>query len=342
MSFNSNASMISYDEDFGFDTRGLKKSQNRSKKLTNTELKIKYDKQLYLDYMKNNNFSQNTISAYLCTLDKFFREYKEITKDNLLFMKSKMIESNVAVKTINRTIITLNSYIRCVCEETDDSNYLKLQLKCLKEQTKTFLENVITVQQFKQFCDFLKKNYNKETENKIVTIRKKDDNKLYGTNKMTFGKYYMIVRCLGLTGVRISELTKFNTQAVEMGYFDVCGKGGKVRRIYIPKKLQNELKEYIKDQNITGFLFQNKDEKPLSERGIAHQLKEFAKMSKIPEQVIYPHSFRHMFAKAFIAKRQDIAFLADLLGHSSIQTTRIYLRMTSEEQKELVDKIVDW
>lgn len=342
MSFNVEASVISYDEDFGFDTRGLKKSQNRSKKTTKTDLRLPYYRENYLTYMKNNNFSKNTISAYSSTLDRYFREYKEITKDNLLLMKSKMIESNTAVKTINRTIITINSYIRSIYEETEDANYLKLQLKCLKEQSKTYLENVITVQQFKQFCDFLKKNYNKETENKIITIRKKDDNKIYGTNKMTFGKYYMIIRCLGLTGVRVSELTKFNTQAVEDGYFDVCGKGGKVRRIYIPKKLQNELKEYIQDQNITGFLFQNKDEKPLSERGIAHQLKGLARMSNIPEKVVYPHSFRHMFAKAFIAKRQDIAFLADLLGHSSIQTTRIYLRMTSEEQKELVDKIVDW
>lgn len=348
MSFNVEASVISYDEDFGFDTRGLKKSQNRSKKTTKTDLRLPYYRENYLTYMKNNNFSKNTMTAYIYTLDKYFNEYKEITKDNLLLMKSKMIESNTAVKTINRTIITLNSYIRSIYEETEDVNYLKLQLKCLKEQSKTFLENVITVQQFKQLCDFLKKNINKETEGKIVyNVDKNHKNKnggilMIGNTKSSYQKIYMIVRCLGLTGVRVSELTKFNTQAVEDGYFDVCGKGGKVRRIYIPKKLQNELKEYIQDQNITGFLFQNKSGEALTERYVAHALKDYAKMAGIPEKVVYPHSFRHMFAKAFIAKRQDIAFLADLLGHSSIQTTRIYLRMTSEEQKELVDKIVDW
>ena len=348
MSFNSATSFVNYDEDFGFDTRGLKKTQNRSKKMANTEMKLNYNKELYINYMKNNNFSKNTMSCYIYTLDKYFKDYGEITKDKLLLMKSKMIEQNNAVKSINRTIITINSYIRCLVEETDNPELLKLQLKCLKEQSKTFLENVITVQQFKQLCDFLKKNINKETEGKVIyNIDKNNKNKnggilMIGNSKSSYQKIYMIVRCLGLTGVRVSELTKFNTQAVEDGYFDVCGKGGKVRRIYIPKKLQEELKEYIKDQNIQGFLFQNQKGQALTERYVAHALKDYAKIVGIPEKVVYPHSFRHMFAKAFLAKRQDIAFLADLLGHSSINTTRIYLRMTSEEQKALVDKIVDW
>lgn len=348
MSFNINASVVSYDDNFGYDIRGLKKTQNRSKKIIATDLKLKYNRDLYMNYMKNNNFSKNTINSYIYTLDKYFNEYKEITKDNLLLMKSKLIEENTAVKTINRTIITINSYIKCIFEETENADLLKLQLKCLKEQSKTFLENVITVQQFKQLCDFLKKNINKETEGKIIyNIDKNNKNKnggilMIGNSKSSYQKIYIIVRCLGLTGVRVSELTKFNTQAVEDGYFDVCGKGGKVRRIYIPKKLQEELKEYIKDQNIQGFLFQNQKGQALTERYVAHALKDYAKMAGIPEKVVYPHSFRHMFAKAFLAKRQDIAFLADLLGHSSINTTRIYLRMTSEEQKALVDKIVDW
>ena len=75
---------------------------------------------------------------------------------------------------------------------------------------------------------------------------------------------------------------------------------------------------------------------------IAIQLKRFAKLYGLNKQVVYPHSFRHRFAKNFLERYNDIALLADLMGHESIETTRIYLRRTSTEQQQLVDKIVNW
>ena len=77
-------------------------------------------------------------------------------------------------------------------------------------------------------------------------------------------------------------------------------------------------------------------------KGIAQQLKALAKKFGIDPKVVYPHSFRHRFAKNFLKKFNDIAFLADLMGHESIETTRIYLRRTSTEQQEIIDKIIDW
>lgn len=91
-----------------------------------------------------------------------------------------------------------------------------------------------------------------------------------------------------------------------------------------------------------GYLFLNKDKKQITTRGIAHQLKELAKKYNMNLNVIYPHSFRHRFAKNFLSKNKDIALLADLMGHESIETTRIYLRKTSEEQQEIVDTLIDW
>lgn len=308
----------------------------------------KFYKEDYLKYLKNNNLSEKTIDSYKRVISAFFAKYKKMKKDNLIMEKAQMIEKGRSAKSINMFIGATTNYINFLVDELDFTDAIKLKLKRVKEQQRTYLENVITVQQFKQLCDFLKKNINKETDGKIIyNIDKNRKNAkggavMIGNSKTSYQKIYIIVRCLGLTGVRISELTKFNTQAVEDGYFDVCGKGGKVRRIYIPKKLQNELREYIEDKNIQGFLFQNYKGEVITETYIAHALKDYAKMSGIPEKVVYPHSFRHMFAKAFIAKRQDIALLADLLGHSNINTTRIYLRMTSEEQKQIVDKIVDW
>ena len=92
----------------------------------------------------------------------------------------------------------------------------------------------------------------------------------------------------------------------------------------------------------SGYLFLNRYGEQISTRGIAIQLKRFAKMYGLNRQVVYPHSFRHRFAKNFLDRYNDIALLADLMGHESIETTRIYLRKTSTEQQQLVDKIVNW
>ena len=92
----------------------------------------------------------------------------------------------------------------------------------------------------------------------------------------------------------------------------------------------------------SGYLFLNRYEERITARGISQQLKNFATKYGLDSKVVYPHSFRHRYAKNFLEKYNDIALLADLMGHESIETTRIYLRRTASEQRELVDKIVTW
>lgn len=107
--------------------------------------------------------------------------------------------------------------------------------------------------------------------------------------------------------------------------------------------LKNEALDWLSARNQeSGFIFLNKYGERITTRGISGQLKKFAKKYDINPAVVYPHSFRHRFAKNFLAKCNDIAFLADLMGHESIETTRIYLRKTSTEQQELVDNLIDW
>ena len=118
---------------------------------------------------------------------------------------------------------------------------------------------------------------------------------------------------------------------------------GKIRRLYIPKKLREEAAKWLAQESVTsGYIFKNRYGNVISARGIAQQLKHFAKEYGIDQKVVYPHSFRHRFAKNFLDKYNDIAFLADLMGHESIETTRIYLRRTATEQQQIVDKIVTW
>ena len=155
--------------------------------------------------------------------------------------------------------------------------------------------------------------------------------------------WYFIVWYLGATGARVSELIKIKVEHVEDGFIDMYSKGGKLRRLYIPKRLQRETLKWLDSQNRkNGYLFINRYDEQITTRGISQQLKNYAIKYGLNEKVVYPHSFRHMFAKSFLAKCNDIALLADLMGHESIETTRIYLRRTASEQRAVVDQVVTW
>lgn len=130
---------------------------------------------------------------------------------------------------------------------------------------------------------------------------------------------------------------------MRIGYFDIYTKGGKIRRLFIPKTLRIETEEWlIMESRESGYLFLNRFGERITTRGIAQQLKNYAEKYGLNTKVVYPHSFRHRFAKNFLEKFNDIALLADLMGHESIETTRIYLRRTSAEQQEIVDKVITW
>jgi site-specific recombinase XerD len=141
----------------------------------------------------------------------------------------------------------------------------------------------------------------------------------------------------------VSELVQIKIEHVNVGYFDIYTKGGKYRRIFIPKNLRNESLEWLKASGRdSGYLFLNRYGERITTRGISQQLKNYALKYGLNPKVVYPHSFRHRFAKNFLEKYNDISLLADLMGHESIETTRIYLRRTSFEQQSIVDKVVTW
>jgi site-specific recombinase XerD len=187
----------------------------------------------------------------------------------------------------------------------------------VKVQQKAFLDNVISEADYEYF----------------KTSLKKDDHLFW----------YFVVRFLAATGARVSELIQIKAEHVKIGYLDLYSKGGKIRRIYIPKSLQGEAVDWLESkEQSSGFIFLNKYGKQITTRGISGQLKKMAARYGINTAVIYPHSFRHRFAKSFLERFNDIALLADLMGHESIETTRIYLRKTSTEQQSIVDKVIDW
>ncbi|MFP4877200.1 tyrosine-type recombinase/integrase [Metamycoplasma hominis] len=263
----------------------------------------------FKEFLLNKNLAENTIIAYLSAVKLFFKNFSEITKSNLLAFKSILI-CKYKGKTVNIRIQGINKYLEYI-----GKIYLKLTF--VKLQQKSFLENVISDADY----EFLK--------NKLL----KDKNY----------EWYFVVRFLGATGARVSELVQFKYEHLKRGYIDLYTKAGKIRRIFIPSQLRINAAEYYNSINRTeGYLFLNKYKTQITTRGIAHQLKYFGKKYNMNLSVIYPHSFRHRFAKNFIKKTKDIALLADLMGHESIETTRIYLKKTSEEQQLIVNKIIDW
>lgn len=263
----------------------------------------------FKSYLTKKDLSENTIKSYLLAIKQFKEFNGGLNKANLLKYKGYLVD-NYKGKTINLRINAINKYLEFL-----NKNELKLQP--VKIQQKTFLENVIS-----------------EADYNFLKQKLKSDGIL---------NWYFVVRYLGATGARVSELIELKVEHVELGYFDLYGKGGKLRRLFIPKNLRDETLIWLKQKNITsGWLFLNGVGKRITPRGIALQLKFFAKKYGINEKVVYPHSFRHRFAKNFLERYNDISLLADLMGHESIETTRIYLRKTSNEQQLIVDKIVDW
>lgn len=253
--------------------------------------------------------SKNTKSAYLFAVKQYLSMYKDVTKYNLENYKLWLIET-YKPQTVNLRIRGINSYIEFIGKT-------ELLLKSVKVQNKTFLENVISNADY----DFFKTS-------------------LYNDKNYD---WYFVIRFMAATGARVSELLNFKVEHIKDGYLDIYSKGGKLRRIYIPISLKNDALTWLNQKNLTsGYIFLNKNNAQLTSRGVASQLKNLARKYGIDEKVVYPHSFRHRFAKNFLEKSNDIAFLADLMGHESIETTRIYLRKTSTEQRTLVDNIIDW
>lgn len=262
----------------------------------------------FADYLQSRGFAQNTIDSYVFASRQLISKVAVITDQNLLSHKDWLLAS-FAPKTANNRIGAINAYL-------DYIDYGGLRLKGVRIQQKPFLDNVISNDEYLQLRNGLKQD-----------------------GKLT---WYFLIRFLACTGARVSEVRQFEVRHVTAGYMDLVSKGQKLRRIWIPETLATEAKRWVEGRIGTTPLFSGPNGAPISSRGIALGLKRAARDYGVNPEVVYPHSFRHLFAKNFIQRNPDIALLADLMGHESIETTRIYLRRTATEQRIAVDKAIIW
>lgn len=265
-----------------------------------------YDRQGFIAWMREEEKAENTIQNYVTAMDQFFETEQEFCKESVLRFKQKLLEK-VSPKTINNRMCGVSAYA--------DWKGIPIKIKRIKVQKRSFVNNVISQEQYERLLRGLKQDGN--------------------------DKWYILIKFLACTGARVSELIQFQKKHLDAGEMELLTKG-KVRTIYIPKSLIDESEEYFAKLEPDDYLFISKIGSRMSTRGISEMLKKFAERYRIPKEVMYPHSFRHRFAINFLKNNNDISLLADLMGHSGVNTTMIYLRKSKEEQRCAIDRAVNW
>lgn len=260
-------------------------------------------------WLKLNNRAENTILAYSTAVRQFFSLYDGLSTGNLQQYKCFLLEHYMP-RTVNLRIRALNCYM-------EYGHAPVTPMAMLRMQQNTYVENVITQADY----EYLKR----------CLLR--DGNHLY----------YYLIRFMAATGVRVSELVQIQTSDVEKGWLNLHSKGDKIRRVYIPKALREDTLLWLaREERLPGHLFLNRHGLPVTPAAIRGQLRKFSGLYGLEAAVLHPHSFRHRFAKNFIEACGDISFLSDLLGHQSIETTRIYLHRSRAEQQRIVNQVVNW
>lgn len=263
-----------------------------------------YQKSLERSYL-----SKNTVRVYLKSVYTYYNIYKELTAKTLDGYK-EYLETHYCPRSANLHIIGINRYLKYLGKSG-------MKLPSIRIRQKNYLDDVISFQDYQKLKRLLKSN-----------------------DEL---KWYYIVWTLAATGVRVSELVQLQVAHVSKGYVDIRSKGNKIRRIYFPKKLQTELLNWINSRKTpVEALFLNDRHQAISIRGVSKGLERMAIKFGFDKHLVHPHAFRHLFAKKFLEARSDLSMLADLLGHESLDTTKIYLRMSSQEQQKIIDDVVKW
>ena len=260
----------------------------------------------FKDFLYEEELSENTISAYLYTMGKYSEMFDDITKPNLIAFKKHLTE-NFKPKTVNNRIAAIMKY--CGYKK------INVSLKQVKAQKQTHIDNVITAEQYETLMNGLKADGD---------IR-----------------WYINIALIAKTGMRISEALRVTKKDLLSGSVTMPAKAH-LRTIYFPKSLTNDILPLLEGTGENETVMKNHLNKPITSRGVSGKMKVFADMYGIPKEVMHPHSFRHFFALEFLKRNNNIALLADILGHSNVNITQIYLRQSQEQQKDAVDRAVDW
>lgn len=255
----------------------------------------------------NNDYSPHTVDIYHTSLKQYFEYANEISMENCKRYIRTLEEQSLSPQTIRLRITALEKFAKWTKKP--------IELKRPKMKRKLDVNNVPTEEEYNRLLDFLRKQSNKD--------------------------YYFFIKVLGTTGARLSEFQRLTWEDIATGEVTLRGKGNKYRRFFFQKQLKQEAIAYMRESGKTGLLAVGRYG-PLTQRGFSQHLKSWGNHCGIDSKKMHAHAFRHFFAKMFLKKNKDVIQLADILGHGSVDTTRIYLQKSYDEQKAEFNRSVTW
>lgn len=250
------------------------------------------------------------------TIKKYMRDVKKLKS----FLGNRAVSKELLIKYKENLeqcgkfkIRSINSFLAAANRLCEVMGWHELRIKMIRVQRETFCpENKeLTEIEYKRLID----------------------------SAMTIGdeRLALIIQTLGSTGIRISELQFITVESLKAGIADIYNKG-KMRKILYPSDLQKVLREFcVKLKINSGPIFRTSSGRAVDRSNVWKAMKKLCIYAGVDEDKVYPHNLRHLFAKGFYKIKKDIAKLADVLGHSSIETTRIYIKSTGKEHKKQLD-----
>ena len=271
-----------------------------------TEEKISQFRQ----YLIAEEKSANTVDKYLRDVQVFtgFLAGREVAKEIAVAYKQKLMDDGYAVKSVNSMLASINSLFAFL-------GWLDCKVKAIRLQRQIFCGE--------------DKELTKAEYFRLLNAAKQQKN----------DRLNLILQTICGTGIRVSELEFITVEAAQAGQATVSCKG-KTRTVFIVKELKKKLLRYAKKKRITtGPIFVTRTGKPISRTNIWREMKALCRDANVSPNKVFPHNLRHLFARTFYGLEKDIAKLADILGHSSVDTTRIYIVSTGAEHRQKMENM---
>ena len=261
-------------------------------------------------YLEKEEKSEATVEKYIRDVTAFasYINNETISKETVIGYKQQLLDDGYAIRSINSMLASLNSLFTYL-------GWTELRVKSLKLQQQVFCpeEKELTRAEYERLCRAAEKKRNE--------------------------RLYLILQTICSTGIRVSELPYITAEAVRDGKAEVALKG-KIRTVLLPGDLRKKLLRYISNQVIeSGPVFITRGGKPVSRTNIWREMKGLCAEANVDPGKVFPHNLRHLFARIFYGLEKDIVRLADVLGHSSVDTTRIYIISTGAEHRHCMERM---
>lgn len=263
----------------------------------------------FIQYLIQEEKSTHTVEKYQRDLKKFIRFLgkREITKDLVIEYKKDLSE-RYAVSSVNSMLASLNHFLQF-------AGWYEFKVKQMKLQRQVYCPE--------------EKELTREEYYRLVSTAKLMKKERIG----------LIIQTICSTGIRISELIYITVDSVQTGIAYATGKG-KSRQIFLPHKLRMLLMKYVRQNRIRqGSVFLTKEGKPVNRSNVWKEMKALCATARVLDVKVFPHNLRHLFARTYYRMEKDISKLADLLGHSSINTTRIYIVTSGTEHRRQIERM---